>query len=92
MEENKKTIFVGVAIISLFFFFTIFGDRGLTKVRLLTLERDALKEKADAIEEENRILTREIALLKNDIRTIERAARGQLDLVREDEILYKFAD
>lgn len=83
---------LGLAIISFLLFYTVFSERGLMKGRQLAMQRDALIAKSNFIKDENRQLSEELARLTSDIKTIEKAARSQLDLVKEDEILYKFTD
>ena len=70
--------------------YTFFSERGLLKSRGLSMERDAIVLKANSTETENRILSAEIESLRSDMKTIEKTARTELDMVREDEILYKF--
>lgn len=89
---GNKLFWGGASIVFLLLFYAVFSERGLLKVRRLSLERDTIKMRSSVIAEENRKLAKEAEALKHDIKAIERAARSQLDLVRKDEILYKFAD
>ncbi len=85
-------IALGISVISFLLFYTIFSDRGILKVRELTLERESIKSIAVKLETENIRMETSINGLNDDLKVIEKAARNELDLVRKDEILYKFSD
>ena len=89
---KDRILWGGAAVIVLLLFYTLFSDRGLLKARELANERDAIIVATKALEEDNRRLTAKTTALKQDMRAIEKAARNELDLVREDEILYKFIE
>lgn len=91
-RSNKKIILLGISVISFLLFYTIFSDRGILKVRELTVERDSIKSMAGKLEVENVRMETGINELNDDLKVIEKAARSELDLVRKDEILYKFSD
>lgn len=81
---------ISIAITILILSYTFFSERGLIKSRILSMERDVIILKANDVEADNRMLSTEIESLRNDKRSIEKAARTELYMVREDEILYKF--
>lgn len=91
-KDQRNVIVVGLVIIALLLFYTVFSERGVLKGRQLALQRDALIAKSKIIEAENAQLAEELKRLNKDLKTIEKVARSQLDLVKEDEILYKFTD
>ncbi|MBE9503364.1 MAG: septum formation initiator family protein [Proteobacteria bacterium] len=91
-KDHRNIIVVGLAITALLLFYTVFSERGVLKGRQLTLQRDALIAKSKVIKAKNAQLTEELKRLNNDLKTIEKIARSQLDLVKENEILYKFTD
>ncbi len=92
-QENKRRILMGGSVVILIILgITFFSERGLLKARKLTLERDLIVTQARLLENENKKLAKTAQLLRTDMQTIERAARSELNLVREDEILYKFID
>lgn len=86
----SKTVGLGILLAALFLAFTVFSDRGLLRVNKLSAEREAIAEAARLMEEQNKSLANERTALKNDLDTIERAARENLDMTRSDEIIYKF--
>jgi len=89
-KGSNEVVWGGILITALILAYTFFSERGLVKSRILSMERDAIVLKANSIEAENRILSAEVTSLQNDMKAIEKSARTELDLVREDEILYKF--
>ena len=91
-KDQRNIIVIGLVIIALLLFYTVFSERGVLKGRQLALQRDALIAKSKLIEAENEELAEDLKKLNSDLRTIERVARSQLDLVKENEILYKFTD
>lgn len=88
----NKTVGLGILLAALFLAFTVFSDRGLLRVSRLSAERDAIAEAARLMEIQNKSLAGERTALKNDLDTIERAARENLDMTRSDEIIYKFVE
>lgn len=91
-KDQRNIIVIGLVIIALLLFYTVFSERGVLKGRQLALQRDALIAKSKLIEAENKELAEDLKKLNSDLKTIERVARRQLDLVKENEILYKFTD
>ena len=88
----SKTVGLGILLAALFMAFTVFSDRGLLRVSKLSSEKEAIAEAARLMEEQNKSLAREKDALINDLDTIERAARENLDMTRSDEIIYKFVE
>ena len=76
--------------LSILLLYTFFSERGLIRVHQLTLERDYIKSKSNTIESQNEKLLLKSTELKYDFKQMEKTARAELDLVRDDEILYKF--
>ena len=88
----NKTIGAGILLIALLVVYTFFSDRGLLKVGKLSAENEAIVEATRLMEEQNKSLASEKDALENDLDTIERAARENLDMTRSDEIIYKFVE
>lgn len=91
-SSNKKKLLFGMFVVSFMLLYTVLNERGLLKVRELIAERESIKSMSIRLEAENSKLESQIYALSKDIKVIEKAARNELDLVRKDEILYKFAD
>lgn len=89
--ENKATWLYVITFVFLLLY-TFFSERGLVRVHQLTIDRDNIKIKSKQIEIENEKLLSKVQILKHDLSEMEKAARAELDLVREDEILYKFTE
>lgn len=89
-KRPNEVVWGGILITAIVLAYTFFSERGLVKSRVLSMERDAIVLKANGTETENRILSAEVESLRSDMKTIEKTARTELDMVREDEILYKF--
>jgi cell division protein FtsB len=70
-------------------YYTIFGERGILQMRRLGRNLENIRASTQKLKEENEDLKREIRLLQEDEDYIERLAREELGLAREDEIIYK---
>lgn len=71
--------------------FALFGDRGLVYLSRQKGHQAELEKQLAEVEEVNAGLRREISSLTADRRHLERLARSQLGLVREDEVVYQFS-
>jgi cell division protein FtsB len=67
-----------------------FGERGFIHLYRMDLERQAYTERINKLERENRDLLDEIQRLRSDREYVESIGRGDLGLVKEDEIMYRF--
>ena len=81
----------GLVAILLFGLVAFIGDLGLLDLWRIEDESERLQARLVEVQEENRLLEREIRSLKNDPDYLERVARQELGMVREGEILYRFA-
>ena len=70
----------------------IFGERGLLQLYHSELERQEHIERIRGLAEENRALVAEIERLRNDLDYIEYMARRELNMVRENETVYRFGN
>jgi cell division protein FtsB len=68
----------------------IFDEEGLPRYRALHEELRQVREKNDRIRREVRELKREVRAVKNDPEAIERIARDELGMIRDDEIIFQF--
>lgn len=73
------------------FAFALFGDRGILHLFQQKRQQAGLQQQLADIEAVNDGLRHEIAALSADGRHLERMARSQLGMVREDEIVYQFS-
>lgn len=92
MKEQKRRytyLILLVFMILLIAYYTIFGERGILKMRKLGSNLENIRASTQELKEENEELKREIRLLQEDEAYVERIAREELGLAREDEIIYK---
>jgi len=71
--------------------FALFGDRGILHIYQQKRHQAELQQQLAEVEAVNAGLRQEIAVLSADRRHLERLARSQLGMVREDEVVYQFA-
>jgi cell division protein FtsB len=68
----------------------VWSDNGLPKLSRLRADRDAAREKSSRLELEIRQLQAEAERIKSDPAAVERAARDELGLVRQTEVVFQF--
>lgn len=79
------------ALIALLLGVALFGDRGVVHMLRLNSQKADLLAEVAAVEQQTTVLRDEIQALHSDRRTIERIARTELGMVREDELVFQFA-
>ena len=77
--------------ITFILYFTVFGERGLLRIYHLNREKKDIQQRVDSLRNDNLRLVREIDALKNDRRYLESIARRDFGLVRQNEVIYQFA-
>ncbi len=87
---RKRMYLIPAGVMLFILFFTVFGERGLLRIRQLAREKQELQMKADELKAENEKLKREIEALRSDRRYLESIARKDFGLVRSNEIIYQF--
>ena len=93
--KSKKTKVWKLALLILCFLAPLlawlgFGDRGLIHLYHKEMERQAHVEKIRQLAEENRSMLEEVRRLRNDMKYIESVARKELNLIKQNEIVYRF--
>lgn len=68
----------------------LFGSAGMAQLLALRAERQSLGEMAVAKLQENDRLREALQRLEHDARHLEAIARGDLGLVRPNEVVYRF--
>jgi cell division protein FtsB len=95
LDINKKDFLklslLTLAIIGLILSWLAFGERGFIHLYRMEKERQAYAEKIHALEKANNELLEQINRLQNDRDYIERLARKELGLVKQDEVIYRFS-
>jgi cell division protein FtsB len=78
--------------LSLIILLILFGDKGLRDYCKLQEKLSSIREVNDRIVSENKALKNEIILLRGDSRYIELAARRELGMVQQKDIVYQFVE
>ena len=81
-----------LALVALLLGFAFFGDRGILHMLHLSGQKATLSQELADLEAQNEKLRVEITALRSDRRYIERIARTELGMVREDELVFQFTD
>lgn len=91
-QPNRKFRFPWwwAVLLTLLLGFALFGDNGVLRLIKAYHQKQHLQLQVEQLEQENRRLQAEIEALKKDPKAIERLARQELGMVREDEIVYQF--
>ena len=94
MESTKrkswKVPLIALCILITILVWLAFGERGLIGLYRTEMERQAHIERIRELVEENQALLEEIQRLRTDTSYIESVARKELNLIRENEVVYKF--
>ncbi|MBI3583922.1 MAG: septum formation initiator family protein [Nitrospinae bacterium] len=95
-ETNKKRLKILLLVSLSFFIFivtaAIFRDDGVIKVYHLNKKVELLKNNISKLKKENEKLNSEVYALKNDSSYIEKIAREDLGLVKQDEVVFEFVE
>lgn len=67
-----------------------FGEQGLIHLYRTEMERQAHTDKIRRLAQENQALLEEIDRLRTDIKYVELVVRRQLNLIKENEVIYRF--
>ncbi len=70
----------------------MFSPAGLSRLTSLTAERDRADEEISRLSKDIESLRAEVRRIKTDPTAVERAARDELGLVRQTEIVFQFRD
>lgn len=77
--------------IAVVFLFALFSNRGVLHIFKLKKQQAELQQQLALVEGVNAGLRKEIVSLNTDRHHLERLARSQLGMVRDDEVVYQFA-
>ena len=80
-----------LALVVLILGFALFGDRGILHMVKLAGQKADMEQQIAEAEAENKVLRGEIDSLRSDRRYIERVARTELGMVRDDELVFQFS-
>lgn len=69
-----------------------FGDHGLIQLYRKEMERQAHVERIRELAQQNQRMLDEINRLRTDLKYIESVARKELNLIKPNEIVYRFSE
>ena len=88
-----KALLLGMVVVILIVSWLAFGDRGFIYLHKKNKERQDYLERIQKLEAANNELKEEIDKLRgSDREYIERTAREEFDMVKKNEIIYKFTE
>jgi cell division protein FtsB len=88
--KTWKFPLIAMGILIIILAWLAFGERGLVRLYQTEVERQAHIERIRELAEENQALLEEIERLRTDMSYIESVARRELNLIRENEVVYRF--
>lgn len=86
-----KLSILTLVIVGLFMAWLAFGERGFIHLYRMDKERQVYLEKIRELEKANDELLEQVNRLKNDGDYVERLARKELGLVKQNEVIYRFS-
>ncbi|MBW2477050.1 MAG: septum formation initiator family protein [Deltaproteobacteria bacterium] len=87
-QRHLNLLPLGLVLVLLGFAF--FGDRGVLFLLKIAQQKAALIAELEEVNSLNNSLNSEIRALRNDRHYIERLARTELGMVRDDELVFQF--
>lgn len=90
----KKFLKIPLIVICLFFLSVIwlwFGEGGFSRLYRSEAERQSCIERIHRLAAENQTLLDEVKLLRTDMKYVESVARRKLNLIKENEVIYRFS-
>lgn len=86
-----KILLIAILFLALIVAWLGFGERGFYHLYRMEQERQVYLEKIQHLEDKNKELLSQIDRLRKDKEYIESVARRELNLVKKDEIIYRFS-
>jgi len=90
----KKLLKIPLIALCLFFLSVIwlwFGEGGFARLYRSEAERQSCVDRVNRLAEENRALLDEVERLRTDMKYVESVARRELNLIKENEVIYRFS-
>ena len=90
----KKLLKIPLIALCLFFLSVVwlwFGEGGFARLYRSEAERQSCIERIHRLAEENQALLDEVKLLRTDMKYVESVARRELNLIKENEVIYRFS-
>ena len=90
-KDFLKLSILTLVIVGLFMAWLAFGERGFIHLYRMEKERQVYLEKIRELKKANDKLLEQVNRLKNDGDYVERLARKELGLVKQNEVIYRFS-
>lgn len=90
----KKLLKIPLIVFCLFFLSVIwlwFGEGGFARLYRSEAERQSCIERIHRLADENQELLDEVERLRTDMKYVESVARRELNLIKENEVIYRFS-
>ena len=90
----KRLLKIPLIVLCLFFLSVIwlwFGEGGFARLYRSEAERQSCIERIHRLAGENQTLLDEVKLLRTDMKYVESVARRELNLIKENEVIYRFS-
>jgi cell division protein FtsB len=88
--RNITLVFLGV--VGIIVLWVGFGDQGLIRLYRADKEHQAYVDRIKILTDENKLLMDEIKRLRSDRKYVESVIKKDFNLVRSNEIIYRFGD
>ncbi len=89
-KQNWKYVLTILAFLAVLAGWLALGKQGLLQLCQREMERQASLAEIERLTDENRALTEEVRRLSTDMEYVERMARGELGMVKDNEVIYRF--
>lgn len=90
-KKISPSVLVMILIIIIIGVWLGLNDNGFLSLYRERNERELYLAKIRALEKENSALMSEIKLLRDDLQYVESVARRELNMLKQNEVLFKFA-
>ena len=67
-----------------------YGERGIVHLYRTRIERRACRDRISRLQRENQELFNQVQRLRTDMSYVESVARKELNLIRKNEVIYRF--
>jgi len=88
----SRLVLIALCVFTPLLGWLVFGERGLLHLYRAEIERQEHMDRIRILTEENKAMMDEIERLRNDMKYIEHLARKELNMVKENETVYRFGD
>ncbi len=89
-KKSWKGLLVVLCLLGSIGIWLCFGERGLIHLYRTEMERQTHIEKIRQLAAENQALLEEVQRLKTDMEYVESVARKELNLIKKNEVIYRF--